>query len=446
MNKRKAAFTTLGCKVNQYESEAMASLFRQHEYEVVDFEEQADVYVINTCAVTHLGNKKSRQLIRRANKRNPEAVVAVMGCYAQTAPGEILEIPGVDLVVGTRDRNRLVELVEQVQIERKPINAVTDIMQVTEFEELPLVYQNDRSRAFVKIQEGCNNYCSYCIIPYARGPLRSRSMDNILAEVGQRVAEGYQEVVLTGICIGTYGRDQASDTTLAKLIAQLVQIPELHRLRLGSIEPTDFTPELIAVIQESPKVCRHLHIPLQNGNDYILHAMNRKYNAKEYAQLIGYVRYLIPDIAITTDVIVGFPGETQEHFNRTYSFIASMEFAELHIFKYSPRPGTKGAEMPEQVSAGEKEARSHKLINLGKELAKDYAITFIGEIIEVIVEQAFTKESGHMEGVANNYLRVVFPATEELKGALANVRLLEMRDNLLYGELLSTNFTLSSRK
>lgn len=439
MSKLKVAFTTLGCKVNQYESEAMASLFRQHQYEIVDFDEQADVYVINTCTVTHLGNKKSRQLIRRANKMNPQAVVAVMGCYAQTAPGEILDIPGVDIVVGTRDRNRLVELVEQVKQEHKQINAVTDIMQVTEFEELPLVYQTGRSRAFVKIQEGCNNYCSYCIIPYARGPLRSRSMNSILAEVKQRAMEGYQEVVLTGICIGTYGRDQANDTSLAKLITELVQIPELHRLRLGSIEPTDFTPDLLQAIQQSPKVCRHLHIPLQNGNDYVLQAMNRKYNTKEYAQLVGYIRYLIPDIAITTDVIVGFPGETQEHFNRTYSFIAGMEFADLHVFKYSPRQGTKGAAMAEQVAAEEKEARSHKLISLGKELAKEYAIAYMGEIVEVIVEQAVGNTPGYMEGVADNYLRVVFAATEELKGALANVRLVEMRDDVLYGEVLSTS-------
>lgn len=439
MSKLKAAFTTLGCKVNQYESEAMAGLFRQHQYELVDFDEQADVYVINTCTVTHLGNKKSRQLIRRAHKMNPQAVVAVMGCYAQTAPGEILDIPGVDIVVGTRDRNRLVELVEQVKQERKQINAVTDIMQVTEFEELPLVYQTERSRAFVKIQEGCNNYCSYCIIPYARGPLRSRSMDSILAEVGQRATEGYREVVLTGICIGTYGRDQANDTSLAKLITQLVQIPELHRLRLGSIEPTDFTPDLLQVIQQSAKICRHLHIPLQNGNDYILQAMNRKYNTKEYSQLVGYIRYLIPDIAITTDVIVGFPGETQEHFNRTYSFIAGMEFADLHVFKYSPRQGTKGAELAEQVAADEKEVRSHKLISLGKELAKEYAIAYMGEIVEVIVEQSVGNTPGYMEGVADNYLRVVFAATEELKGALANVRLVEMRDDVLYGEVLSTS-------
>lgn len=422
---KRVAFTTLGCKVNQYESEALKSLFLQNGYKVVDFTDQADVYVINTCTVTHLGNRKSRQMIRRAVNSNPDAVVAVTGCYAQTAPGEILAIPGVDLVIGTSDRGRIVELVEEAREAQEPVNAVKNIMEAGEFEEISVLQSEHRTRAFIKIQEGCNNYCSYCIIPYARGPLRSRKPERVLEEAERLCTAGFREIVLTGICIGTYGRDLEQDITLAGLVRKLTGIPGLTRLRLGSVEPTDITPDLVEVVSENPQVCKHLHIPLQSGSDVTLRAMNRRYNTMEYAKLVSYLRYMLPDLAVTTDIIVGFPGEEEEHFLHTLEFVEEMEFAALHVFKYSIRQGTAAAQLPDDVPPEVKESRSNQLIKLGKDKGREFARRFIGQTLEVIVEQRVDDgaQGGQVlyEGLSGNYLRVVFPAREEDRGRMVKV-------------------------
>lgn len=300
------AFHTLGCKVNHYETEAVWNLFKQAGYRRVDFNDEADVYVINTCTVTNTGDKKSRQVIRRAVRRNPDAVIAVMGCYAQTSPAEVMSIPGVDIVIGTQDRDKILEYVERYQAERKPINAVRNIMKTRTFEELDVPAFTDRTRAFLKIQDGCNNFCTFCIIPWARGLLRSRKPESVLAQARQLVEQGYKEIVLTGIHTAGYGED-LEDYSFAQLLADLIQIDGLKRLRISSIEASQVTDEVIAVIQSSEKLCRHLHIPLQSGDDEILKRMRRKYTTAEYRAKIERIREALPGVAITTDVIVASP-------------------------------------------------------------------------------------------------------------------------------------------
>lgn len=431
----KAAIYTLGCKVNQYESEALASLFRKEGYEIVDFREQADVYVINTCTVTHLGDRKSRQMIRRAVKANPDAVVAVTGCYAQTAPGDVLKIPGVDIVVGTRDRDRIPGLVRGARQSGVPVNAVGDIMQAAEFEELPILDYETRTRAFIKIQEGCNNFCTYCIVPYARGPLRSRPADRVIAEAQRLINEGFREIVLAGIHTGAYGLDRDEGRSLARLVEEVARLPGLRRLRLGSIEPMDITFDLINVMAENPVICRHFHIPLQSGDDTVLQKMNRHYTTCEFARLVAVIRDRVPGVAVTTDIMVGFPGETDEYFENSYSFAKAMGFAGVHIFKYSPRRGTPAAGFPEQVEPEKKDERSHRLIKLGEKMSLAFAERFLGETVEVLVEQRHDKKSRLYEGLTDNYLRVLLPGAGDMRGQFIPVKLEKVKGEYLIGKV-----------
>jgi threonylcarbamoyladenosine tRNA methylthiotransferase MtaB len=431
MAKRVAVFT-LGCKTNQYESEAIASTFRHNGYETVPFEEQADVYIINTCTVTHLGDRKSRQIIRRAIKKNPDAVVAVTGCYAQTSADEVLQIPGVDLIVGTRDREKIVDLVEQASMSPSPVNAVKDILTHRSFEELPILDYENRTRAFVKIQEGCNNFCSYCVIPYARGPLRSREPEKVLNEVKKLVDEGFGEIVLTGIHIGAFGAGLDEKIDLAGLVVKVALIPGLKRLRLGSVEPLDITPRLIRAIAEIRTVCRHLHIPMQSGDDHVLQRMKRNYNSFEFSRMVGAIRGQIPELAVTTDVIVGFPGETDEEFENTFDLVKDIGFSKTHVFKYSPRKGTPAAGYSDQVPAEVKDARSKRLIALDRENQRKFAARFIGDSVEVLAEQLVDKERDVWEGLTDNYLKVLFKSDEDLQGEFVEVRTVKLRGtNLL---------------
>lgn len=432
---KKVAFFTLGCKTNQYESEAMASVFRREGFETVSFDEKADVYVINTCTVTHLGDRKSRQVIRRAVKTNPDAVVAVTGCYAQTSPGEVLDIPGVDLVIGTADRNKIVQLIEETEKSPSPVNAVRDIMTNRSFEDMPILDYESRTRAFVKIQEGCSNFCTYCIIPYARGPLRSRPPEKVLEEVKKLVDEGFGEIVLTGIHIGAYGAGIDEKSDLADLVIKAALVPGLKRLRLGSVEPLDITPRLINAISEIRTICRHLHIPLQSGDDYILKKMNRNYNSFEFDRLVGAIRGQIPDIAITTDIIVGFPGETDERFENTYELVKDIGFSKTHVFKYSPRKGTPAADFPEQVKAEDKDSRSKRLIALDRENQKTFARKLIGQTTEVLVEQLVRSEDDLWEGLTDNYVRVLLKSSSELKGEFVEVRAVKLQGTSVLAKL-----------
>lgn len=419
------AFHTLGCKVNHYETEAIWQLFKESGYERTEFEHSADVYVINTCTVTNTGDKKSRQVIRRAVRKNPDAVICVTGCYAQTSPAEIMAIPGVDIVVGTQDRVKMLEYIEQYKVERQPINGVGNIMKTRVYEELEVPTFTDRTRASLKIQEGCNNFCTFCIIPWARGLMRSRDPKEVIKQAQQLVDAGYKEIVLTGIHTGGYGEDM-KDYNLAMLLKELDEkVVGLKRIRISSIEASQITDEVIDVLDKSSKVVRHLHIPLQSGSDTVLKRMRRKYTMDFFAERLQKLHAALPGLAVTSDVIVGFPGETEEEFMETYNFIKEHGFSELHVFPYSKRTGTPAARMEDQVDEEVKNERVHRLISLSDQLAKEYASRFEGEVLEVIPEEKFKDEptSNLYVGYTDNYLKVVFPATEEMVGEIVKVKI-----------------------
>lgn len=431
----KVAFYTLGCKVNQYETDAMMGLFKSKGYEIVDFEDIADVYIINTCTVTGEGARKSRQIIRRAVKKNPEAVIAVVGCYAQISPEKVIDIPGVDVIVGTNNKSRIVELVEQSRKSSLPLIHVNDIKKETEFEEISPYLYRGRTRAFLKIQEGCNQFCSYCIIPYARGPIRSRDPERILEEAYKLAEQGFKEIVLTGINLGAYGKDlDEHSINLEDIIKIICPIQGIERIRLSSIEPTEITENLIEAIKKYYKVCNHLHIPLQSGSLDILEKMNRPYTPDEYKRIINRVREEIPDVSITTDIMVGFPGETHHHFEETLRFVKEVTFSRIHVFKYSRRPGTPAASFSNQVPAKEKELRSQTLMKLAHLQEIDYYKAFIGRNLKVLVEQEFKGVNGFLEGYTDNYIPVCLKGDLSLQGEIVAVKLLEIKDKYVLGE------------
>ncbi|MCQ6266278.1 tRNA (N(6)-L-threonylcarbamoyladenosine(37)-C(2))-methylthiotransferase MtaB [Fictibacillus sp. WQ 8-8] len=419
------AFHTLGCKVNHYETEAIWQLFQGDGYERKEFEQAADVYVINTCTVTNTGDKKSRQVIRRAIRKNPDAVICVTGCYAQTSPAEIMAIPGVDIVVGTQDRSKMLLYIAQYKEERLPINGVSNIMKARVYEELDVPSFTDRTRASLKIQEGCNNFCTFCIIPWARGLLRSRDSKEVVHQAQQLVDAGYKEIVLTGIHTAGYGED-LKDYNFAMLLSELDEkVDGLKRLRISSIEASQITDEVIEVMDRSDKIVPHLHIPLQSGSNTVLQRMRRKYTMELFADRITQLKKALPGLAITSDVIVGFPGETEEEFMETYNFIRDHKFSELHVFPYSKRTGTPAARMDDQIPEDIKNERVHRLIELSDQLAKEYASDYEGEVVEVIPEEAYKEEAGTglYVGYTPNYLKVRFPANEEMIGKQVLVKI-----------------------
>lgn len=417
------AFHTLGCKVNHYETEAIWQLFKDANYERVEFETNADVFVINTCTVTNTGDKKSRQIIRRAIRQNPDAVVCVTGCYAQTSSAEIMEIPGVDIVVGTQDRHKLLDYIQQFQDERQPINGVGNIMKNRTYEELEVPYFTDRTRASLKIQEGCNNFCTFCIIPWARGLMRSRDPEKVVEQATQLVNSGYKEIVLTGIHTGGYGQD-LKNYNLAQLLRDIDTIEGLERIRISSIEASQLTDEVIDVIGNSNKVVRHLHIPLQSGSDDVLKRMRRKYTMAHFSERLTKLHQALPDLAVTSDVIVGFPGESEDEFQETYDFIVNHHFSELHVFPYSPRIGTPAARMDNQIDEETKNVRVHKLISLSNQLAKEYASKFEDEVLEVIPEE-MGEEPHTLVGYADNYMKVRFEGDDSLIGQIVKVKIVK---------------------
>ena len=417
------AFHTLGCKVNHYETEAIWQLFKDANYERVEFETNADVFVINTCTVTNTGDKKSRQIIRRAIRQNPDAVVCVTGCYAQTSSAEIMEIPGVDIVVSTQDRHKLLDYIQQFQDERQPINGVGNIMKNRTYEELEVPYFTDRTRASLKIQEGCNNFCTFCIIPWARGLMRSRDPEKVVEQATQLVNSGYKEIVLTGIHTGGYGQD-LKNYNLAQLLRDLDTIEGLERIRISSIEASQLTDEVIDVIGNSNKVVRHLHIPLQSGSDDVLKRMRRKYTMAHFSERLTKLHQALPDLAVTSDVIVGFPGESEDEFQETYDFIVNHHFSELHVFPYSPRIGTPAARMDNQIDEETKNVRVHKLISLSNQLAKEYASKFEDEVLEVIPEE-MGEEPHTLVGYADNYMKVRFEGDDSLIGQIVKVKIVK---------------------
>ncbi|HHW49846.1 MAG TPA: tRNA (N(6)-L-threonylcarbamoyladenosine(37)-C(2))-methylthiotransferase MtaB [Clostridiaceae bacterium] len=432
---KKVAFYTLGCKVNQYETEAITELFEKAGYEVVDFGDVADVYIINTCTVTGESARKSRQMIRRAKAINEDSVVVVAGCYAQTEAEEVAKIPGVNLVIGTKDRGRIVEYVQEIMDGRESINAVDNIMRERQFEELKVGNFKEHTRAFVKIQDGCTQFCSYCIIPYARGPVRSRAPGDIVEEIQKIAEKGFKEVVLTGIHIASYGKD-LGNISLLDIVNKVHEIDGIERIRLGSLEPTVVTVDFVKNISGLKKLCPHYHISLQSGCDETLKRMNRKYTTSQYETAVNLLRENIDDVAITTDVMVGFPGETEEEFRQTYEFLKKIEFMRMHVFKFSPRKGTPAYSFKNQVTAKEKEKRSKMVIALSMENTIKFNKRFIGRVAPVLFEQEVPSMPGYYEGLTPNYIRVLCKGDNRLKGEIRLVSMNETREDFVLGEII----------
>ena len=403
------AFLTLGCKVNTYETEAVEELLRGNGYNIGKFEEYADVYIVNTCTVTAMSDKKSRQMIRRTRKLNPSAVVVVMGCYSQKAPNELLAIEEVNLVLGTSNRKAILKEIEDISSDDKRI-IVEDIMKIRDFEELEISEVRDRARALVKIQDGCDRFCSYCIIPFTRGPTRSRKLENIIEEVKRIVENGYKEVVLTGIHVASYGKD-TGDISLIDVIEGIAKIDGLERIRTSSVEPLIITEDFVKRLGKIEEFCPHFHLSLQSGSDTVLSRMNRRYTSAEYKDAVQTIRKIFPFAAITTDVIVGFPEETDQEFQETYEFLQELKLYETHIFKYSPRNGTKAAEMPDQVDPSVKSHRSELLIKLNEKNKKDFEMLYLGQNADVLIE---TWENGYSVGHTKNYVKTGIKTEENL--------------------------------
>lgn len=438
----KVAFHTLGCKVNYYETEALREQFRKEGFSPVPFKAWADVYIINTCTVTHLADRKSRQIVRQARRQNPQGMVVVCGCYAQVEPDAVAALPGVDLIAGTTQRLILPNLVKKKLQGKEVIRNVQPYGHKGQFEKLPWTPEQDRTRAFLKIQDGCDRYCSYCVIPLARGPLRSLPPQQTLQSLREIIGAGYLEIVLTGIHLGLYGVDLTPPTTLAALLNEAVQIQGIQRLRLSSIEPADFSEGLINVIATNDNVCPHLHIPLQSGDETILQRMGRQYSTDYYRSLLNDLRNAIPDLAVSTDVIVGFPGETDKHFKNTFSFVEECEFSRLHVFPFSPRRGTRAEKMTPAVPSAVKKERSQEMIALGKILSRKFSHSFDGRTLPVLFEKIVKDtEMGKalssilLEGLTTNYLRVQVHTTADLRGQIRNVLLQATTEKYLKGTI-----------
>jgi len=418
---KKAAFITLGCKVNIAETEGMKLLFKKAGYEIVEANERADVYVINTCTVTGMGDKKSRQMIRRAHSLNPDAIIAVVGCFAQVAPEEISKIEGVNLVLGNNMKHRIVELVENTQ--KNDIKQyVKERKSLLEYEELPVETYVGHTRAFLKVQDGCDQFCSYCIIPYARGPVRSRDMNDVLKEAKSFASNGFKEIVLTGIHLTSYN-DIKNNVSLSGLIKAIHDIEGIERIRLGSLEPMHLTHEFIEEIKDLPKLCPHFHISLQSGCRGTLKRMNRKYTPEDYREIVELIREKIPDVTFTTDVMTGFPGETDEEFAQSYEFCKEIGFLWIHVFKYSPRKGTAAANFPDQVPPAIKEKRSKQLIELAHKMRNEVFEKYIGREAHIILEQEIEGSPGDMEGLTSNYIPVAVKVGNIDPGEIIRVRL-----------------------
>ena len=427
----KAAFYTLGCKVNSYETEVNIEVFKNNGYEIVPFEEEADVYVINTCSVTNTSDQKSRKIIREAVKRGNNAIVVVMGCYSQIKYMEASKIPGVSIVIGTNNKSKILDLIEEYKKNKKQIVKVFDLKDI-KFEDMNLDKFDNHTRAFVKIQDGCNNYCSFCIIPYSRGNVRSKEKNLVIKEISTLAENGYKEVVLTGIHTGHYGLD-LHDYDFSDLLREREKIDKLKRIRISSIESVELNDKFMETLKNSKKIVNHIHIPLQSGSDTILKTMNRRYNMDEFKNIINKIRDIRPNIAITTDVIVGFPGETDELFMETYNSIKEIGFTELHVFPYSPRIGTPAAKMPNQVDGNIKKERVKKLIELSSELKNNYYKGLIGTEEELLVERYI---DGYLVGHLTNYGLCKVKSDEKLLNEIFKVRLNKYENDCFIGEII----------
>lgn len=433
----KIAFYTLGCKVNQADTASMENLFLRSGHQLVSFDGEADVYIINTCVVTNTGQRKSRQTIHRAIRKNPNALIVVTGCYPQTAAEEVKAIAGVDMIIGNQDRAQIVQLVEERLAHRQTdtLDAVHKLTASTAFEEMAAGDITDKTRAFLKIQEGCNQFCTYCIIPYARGPLRSRSLESIRTETQRLISAGFKEIVLIGIHLGCYGKENPDAPTLYDAVKTVLDVPGVQRLRLGSLESVEVEPRLLTLMQEDARFCRHLHLPLQSGCDKTLQAMHRPYTTAKFKTLLADIKNRVPDIAITTDVIVGFPGETEADFETTCKFAESCGFSKMHIFPFSARKGTPAEKFAGAVTEAVKKERADILGRIDETMHKAFLQAMVGQTAEVLFEQPASED--YFEGLTGNYQRVfVKSGGRNLGGEILPVKITAFDGEKLLGEII----------
>lgn len=433
----KIAFYTLGCKVNQADTASMENLFLRSGHQLVSFDGEADVYIINTCVVTNTGQRKSRQTIHRAIRKNPNALIVVTGCYPQTAAEEVKAIAGVDMIIGNQDRAQIVQLVEERLAHRQTdtLDAVHKLTASTAFEEMAAGDITDKTRAFLKIQEGCNQFCTYCIIPYARGPLRSRSLESIHTETQRLISAGFKEIVLIGIHLGCYGKENPDGPTLYDAVKTVLDVPGVQRLRLGSLESVEVEPRLLTLMQEDARFCRHLHLPLQSGCDKTLQAMHRPYTTAKFKTLLADIKTRVPDIAITTDVIVGFPGETEADFETTCKFAESCGFSKMHIFPFSARKGTPAEKFAGAVTEAVKKERADILGKIDETMHKTFLQAMVGQNAEVLFEQPAGED--YFEGLTGNYQRVfVKSGGRNMGGEILPVKITAFDGEKLLGEII----------
>lgn len=433
----KIAFYTLGCKVNQADTASMENLFLRSGHQLVSFDGEADVYIINTCVVTNTGQRKSRQTIHRAIRKNPNALIVVTGCYPQTAAEEVKAIAGVDMIIGNQDRAQIVQLVEERLAHRQTdtLDAVHKLTASTAFEEMAAGDITDKTRAFLKIQEGCNQFCTYCIIPYARGPLRSRSLESIRTETQRLISAGFKEIVLIGIHLGCYGKENPDGPTLYDAVKTVLDVPGVQRLRLGSLESVEVEPRLLTLMQEDARFCRHLHLPLQSGCDKTLQAMHRPYTTAKFKTLLADIKTKVPDIAITTDVIAGFPGETEADFETTCKFAESCGFSKMHIFPFSARKGTPAEKFAGAVTEAVKKERADILGRIDEIMHKTFLQAMVGQTAEVLFEQPAGED--YFEGLTGNYQRVfVKSGGRNLGGEILPVKITAFDGEKLLGEII----------
>ena len=434
---KKVALHNLGCKVNTYETDAMTQSLKEHGYEIVPFEEGADIYIINTCSVTNIADRKSRQMLHKAKKMNPSAIVVATGCYVQTAGEEILADKSIDLVIGNNNKSHIVDILEGY-IEDKNKNIVlNDLSHETIYEDMNMTTLTEHTRAFIKIQDGCNQFCTYCIIPYARGRIRSRSLEDIEREVKELSNNGYREIVLTGIHLSSYGKDKKDvGITLIDAIEKVAATEGIERVRLGSLEPMIITDEFLSKLKEIPEFCPHFHLSLQCGCEEILKKMNRHYTPDMYYERCKLIRKYFDNPAITTDVIVGFPGETPENFEECRRFLEKVDFSEMHIFKYSKRQGTIAAKMPMQVDDSIKAERSDVLLKLNEELNRKYKSLFVGKTTEVLIEEKVVIDDlEYQTGYTKEYVKVGVMAEKDLTGTIVKVTIIKNMDEILLAQL-----------
>lgn len=433
----KIAFYTLGCKVNQADTASMENLFLRSGHQLVSFDGEADVYIINTCVVTNTGQRKSRQTIHRAIRKNPNALIVVTGCYPQTAAEEVKAIAGVDMIIGNQDRAQIVQLVEERLAHRQTdtLDAVHKLTASTAFEEMAAGDITDKTRAFLKIQEGCNQFCTYCIIPYARGPLRSRSLESIRTETQRLISAGFKEIVLIGIHLGCYGKENSDGPTLYDAVKTVLDVSGVQRLRLGSLESVEVEPRLLTLMQEDARFCRHLHLPLQSGCDKTLQAMHRPYTTAKFKTLLADIKTKVPDIAITTDVIVGFPGETEADFETTCKFAESCGFSKMHIFPFSARKGTPAEKFAGAVTEAIKKERADILGRIDETMHKAFLQAMVGQTAEILFEQPAGED--YFEGLTGNYQRVfVKSGGRNLGGEILPVKITAFDGEKLLGEII----------